>query len=270
MPQTPGTKEQTIATQPNFVHELWRHGLWIIGTAVFAGLIALGVAMLQPTLYEANGTVFLNDPRNSGSVASELGFAPELDRHLNSQANLMESLPVASRAAEILADGTTASEVGDAVAADPAIDISAVTIRTTMPTADRAVATQGAVVQAYEEIVTQQVQDTSESVIAVLEQSVVEAEARITELDSLIADDPANSVLEGRQSAAVGQLVALDTRVEQLTIGAALYGSGVRLYTPAATPTSPVQPKPLLYVAVAFVLGALAASVWVWWSTSDQ
>lgn len=262
--------ETTTSAQPNLPHQFWRYKYLIAGVAVLAGVIALVVSLLQPTQYESHGSVFLNDPRNSADLTSELGIAPDLARHLTIEANLMQSLPVAERAAEILNDGTTAEEIDAAVQAQANTDIGAVAISASMPTADRAVATQDAVVQAYEQIVTRQIQQAADDTVSVLNESLVETEARIANLDALLADDPTDSVLEARRNAAMAQLVTVDNRIEQLTVGTEVYGSGVRLYVADAPPTSPTQPQPLRNTAIALALGALAATIWVWWSTSDQ
>ncbi len=256
-------------SQPSVLHALWNHKLVVIVVALAVGVVAYGVSMLVPTKFEAGSTVYLDDPKNSGGITTELGFATDLVRHLTSQADLIESSPVAQRAAEILADGTTTAAIDEAVAAEPVAGTSSIEVRVVMPTAERAVATQDAVIAAYEQIVTIDVAESTAAVLAVLDESVKEAEAQIVELDGLIAEDPTDSVLEARRTASMGQLVALDTRAEQLTLGAALYGSGVRLYVPDEAPTDPFQPNPLRNAGIAFLLAGLGASVWAWWSESE-
>ncbi|MDX1745882.1 MAG: CpsD/CapB family tyrosine-protein kinase, partial [Halobacteriales archaeon] len=87
----------------------------------------------------------------------------------------------------------------------------------------------------------------------------------IAELDAQLAAEPGNLVAEAERTAAINRLVALNTRIEQITTNAALYGSGVQLYVPPELPESPVQPSPLRNSAAAAVLGLLAASAWAWW-----
>ena len=86
-----------------------------------------------------------------------------------------------------------------------------------------------------------------------------------------LAADPDNATLEAQRTAAVVQLVALDTRIEELATNATLYGSGVQLYVAPGIPTSPIQPRPRRNAAIAMVLGVIAAGAWAWWrSERDQ
>jgi len=249
---------------------MWRYKLYIIAAALLAAGAGYGLSLLQSTLYQAEGTVLLNDPRSSGGIASEIGLVLDPGRYVRNQAEVMESPQVAQRASDILDNGTTATDIHDAMSATPATNLDAITVRAAMPTADEAVGTVNAVVQAYEEIVTEQIQNAANTNIASLETSRTETEARIAGLDALIADDPANSILEAQRIAAISQLVALDTRIEQLSTNAALYGSGVQLFVAPDTPTSPIQPRPRRNAAIAFVLGALAAGAWAWWRAEQN
>jgi Mrp family chromosome partitioning ATPase/capsular polysaccharide biosynthesis protein len=211
--------------------------------------------------------VLLNDPRSSGGIASEIGLVLDPDRFVRNQAKVMESPQVAQRTADNIDGGFTAKDVQDATSASPARDLDALTVLSIMPTADGSVAMLNALVQAYEEIVTEQVQMAANSSIATLEASKVVAEARIAELEAQIAQDPENASLIAQQAGVIDQLVALDTRIELLTTNAVLYGSGVQLLVPPDTPESPIQPKPLRNGALAFFLAALAAGAWAWWRT---
>jgi len=249
---------------------LWRYKVHIIAAALLAAVVGYGLSSLQSTLYQAEGTVLLNDPRTSGGIASEIGLVLDPSRYVRNQAEVMESPQVAQRAADILNNGTTASGVQDASSATPATNLDAITVRATMPTADEAVAMDNAVVQTYEEIFTEQIQSAANTNIASLESSKIEIEARIAHFNVLIAQDPADSIVEAQRIAAISQLVALDTRIEQLSTNAALYGSGVQIYVPPDTPTSPIQPRPRRNAAIAFVLGGLAAGAWAWWRAEQN
>jgi len=214
--------------------------------------------------------VLLNDPRSSGGIANEIGLVLDPRRYVRNQAEIIESPQVAQRAAEKLGDGTTATDVDDATTATPASDLDAIAVAGTMPSGIEAGAMVDAVVGAYEEIITEQVQNSANGSIATLKASKAETEARLSGLDALIVENPSDSSLEAQRTAAINQLVALDTRIELLATNAALYGSGVQLYVAPNTPTAPFQPQPKRNAAIAFVLGALAAGAWAWWRAEQN
>jgi len=249
---------------------MWRYKMHIIAAALLAAIVGYGLSMLQSTLYEAEGTVLLNDPRSSGGIASEIGLVLDPGRYVRNQAEVMESPQVAQRTAEILDSGATTTDVQDSLTATPARDLDAVSVRATMPTASEAVAMVNAIVQAYEEIVTEQVQNAANNNIATLEISKAETEVHIAEIDALIAENPTNSILEAQRIAAISQLVALDDRIDQLATNSALYGSGVQLFVAPEIPTEPIQPRPLRNAAIAFVLGSLGAGAWAWWRAEQN
>ncbi len=260
-----------IETEPSLFASLWRFKWYIAGAAVLAAVVGFGVSTMQSTVYEAQGELLLNDPRTSGGVAEEIGIVLDPSRYVRNQAQVMESPQVATRASEIL-DGTlTFNEVQTSVSATPARDLDVLTINGSQPTANAAVALVDAVVQAYEEIVEEGITSKVDDSIATLAQSKIEIEVKIAGIDAQLADDPDNISLEAQRTAAITQLVALDTRIEQLATNAALYGSGVQLYVAPEVPGGPVQPKPIRNAAIAMVLGLIAAGAWAWWrSEQDQ
>lgn len=257
-----------IGETPSLFHALWRYKIQVLGAAVAAGLVAFGLSMLQPTVYTADGLVFLNDPRNSASFAAAIGIGPEFDPYVRSQADLIESFPVAQRAVEILADGSTTEEVLASISAVPAVDMDGVRIRSTATTADESVAVHVAVVQGYEEVATDLVRTGTAEAIAVLDESAAEAEGRLTATEALLAEDPEDSALQAQQAAAMGEIADLTSRANQLATDAALYGSGVRLYVAPSPPPEPSQPRPLRNTAVAFAIGLVGAGIWAWWADS--
>lgn len=259
-----------IETQPSVFASIWRYKFRILAVALIAGATVYGISLLQPVRYSAEGTVLLNDPRSASGLASEIGLVVDSGRYVANQAQVMESPQVAVRATEILGDGTTPAEVREATTADPAVDVDAVTVRAIAPTAEGAVSMVDAVVQAYEEIVTEQIQTAVDSSLSTLDAKRAEIAARIEEYDGLIAQNPDDSVLEAQRSGAISQLVSLDTRIEQLSTNAALYGSGVQLYVAPDVPPSPIQPNPLRNAVIAAVFGFVAACAWAWWRAGER
>jgi len=261
----------TIATEPSLFASLWRFKWYIVAAAVLAAVIGYSVSMLQPTLYQATGQLLLNDPRSSGGAADDLGLYIDPGRYVRNQAEIIESPQVATRASEILDDALSPSDVQSATTATASRDIDALAIQGTQPTADEAVAVVDAVVQAYGEIVEEGISSQVDETIATLEQSKLDVNVTIAEMDAQLAIDPDNAAAEAQRNAALAQLVTINTRIEQLTTNAALYGSGIQLYVSPSTPSSPIQPRPARNAAIAMVLGVIAAGAWAWWrSERDQ
>ena len=236
-----------------------------MGIAIVCGAALFGLSFLQATIYVAEGTVLLNDPRSSGGIASDIGLVLDPSRYVRNQAQVMESPQVAARAAMLLDDGTTATEVQDSVSVEAASNLDAVTISASAPAPDQAVRLVIAVEAAYEETVSEQIAIAVNSSIAALESSKAETEAQIADLDTQLADNPDDVSLEAQRTAAISRLVALDNRTEQLATSASLYGSGVQLFVAPELPTSPTQPLPLRNAVAGFIVGLLGAAVWAWW-----
>jgi capsular exopolysaccharide synthesis family protein len=257
--------------EPSLFASLWRFKWYIVAAAVLAAVVGFSVSMLQTTLYQATGQVLLNDPRSSGGAAADLGFYIDPGRYVRNQAEVMESPQVATRASEILGGDLSPLEIQDAVSATASSDIDALTVRGTRPTANESVDLVNAIVQAYEEVVREGISSEVDDTIVTLEQSKLDINVTIAKMDAQLAIDPDNAAAEAQRNAALVQLVTINTRIEQLSTNAALYGSGIQLYVPPTTPSSPIQPRPARNAAIAMVLGVIAAGAWAWWrSEQDQ
>ena len=250
---------------PTLLESLWRYKWRIAAAAVLAAVVGYGISMLQPTLYRATGQVLLNDPRSSGDAATELGFYINSDRYVRNQAAVFESPQVATRTAEILNGALTPSEIQKHTSAMALSDVDALSIQGTQPTGIGSVALVDAVVQAYGEIVEEGISADVDETIASLENSRTDVNATIAEMDAVLAIDPNDAAAEAQRNAALAQLATINTRIEQLSTNAALYGSGIQLYASPTTPTSPIQPKPVRNAIVALIIGLVVAGGWAWW-----
>jgi len=255
----------SIEYQPRLFASLWRYKWYIIAVSLLAASVGYGLSTFQSSLYLADGTVLLKDPRSAGDLANEIGLALDPRSNVRNQAEIMESAQVAQLAAQNLDNGTTPNEVQEATTATATTDLDTVIVAATMPTPDEAVAMVDAAVGAYEEIVTQQIQTSVNASLGTLEASKAETVDRIADLDARIADNPDDSALEAQLTAATAQFVVLDTRIELLATNAAVYGSGVQLYVAPTAPTAPIRPRPRRNAVIAFVIGGLSASTWAWW-----
>lgn len=251
--------------EPALLTAAWRNKWLVLFVGILTAAAVYGLSYLQPTRYEAGAGLLLNDPRTSGVFEDASSLVLDPGRYVRNQARILESSQVAARASEIL-DGTpSASEVEESVSASPANDLDEVTVRGVQPTAAGAVALVDAVVQAYEELVSGQVQTAADDAIATLEASKNALQQRVAELDAALVAAPEDAALTAERNSAASQLVTIDTRIGQISVNAALYGSGVQLYIPPKTPGSPVQPRPLRNAAVAGVLGIIAGVGLAWW-----
>lgn len=227
--------------------------------------------MLQSEIYQAEGKLLLNDPRTSGGVAAEIGIVLDPNRYVRNQAELVESPQVAAQASTLLGGDPSAPAIQESTSASSESNLDAISIKSDQPTGEQAVAVVNAVAAAYEDVVEAGISEKVDDSIATLEQSRVDLLERIAQIDAQLAADPENVTLSAQRTAAVAQLVALDSRVAEIATNATLYGSGVQLYVEPSIPTSPVQPRPLRNAAIVAVLALIAAGAWAWWrSERDQ
>ncbi len=227
--------------------------------------------MRQPTLYQAYGQVLLTDQRAAGGIATDQIYYSDPGRYVRNQAAIFKSPQVAQRASEILDGALTPGQVQASTAASAATDIDAITVSGTRPTASGAVAVVDAVVQAYGETIQEGIASEVESTIQTLEQAKLDLQVKIAQFDAQLAIDPASPGATAQRNGAVAQLVNIDTRIEQLSTNAALFGSGIQLYVPPEVPGAPFQPRPKRTAAIGLVLGLVAAGGLAWWrAESDQ
>ena len=256
--------------EPGLFASLWRFKWYILAAGVLAAALGFGLSLFQSTLYQASGQVLLNDPRSSGGVAAELGLYIDPGRYVRNQAEIFESPQVAIRAAEILEGSVPVDEIQESVSATASSryrrrrspGIAANDQRCRRPRQRCCPGVRG---DRGQEGISSEVDSTIET----LEQSKIDINAKIAEFDSQLASDPENAAAEAQRNAALAQLVTINTRIEQLSTNAALYGSGIQLYVPPVAPSSPVQPLPFRNAALASLLGFIAAGTWAWWRAGE-
>ena len=103
--------------------------------------------------------------------------------------------------------------------------------------------------------------------IAELADAKIELQTRVGELEASLGANPGNAALRAERDAAIAQLVNLNTRIQQIDINMALYGSGVEHFETADIPGSPVSPRPRRNATAAAVLGLLVAGAYALWRT---
>ena len=251
--------------EPSLAASLWRFKWLILAVGVLAAAVGYGASMLQPESYEVEGQLILSDPRTAGGVAAEIGLVLDPSRYVRNQAEIVATPQVAAEASRRLGGDPSPSEVQRSTSASASNSLDVLTIAAVQPTGAEAVDMVNAVALAYETVVQAGIATKVQSSIETLEQSKSDLLKRITEIDAGIASDSANATLEAQRIAAVSQLVALESRIEELSTNAALYGSGVQVYVSPELPSSPTTPRPLRNAFIALLVGMLAAGTWAWW-----
>lgn len=252
------------AAGTGLLRSMWRFRIAILATTLVAGAIGYGASLLQAPQYEATAELMLADPRNVGVFRDAQQVALDPARHVRNRAEMVTSSPVLTGAADLLGGRLDQVTLAEQVSAEPSFDLDLVTIHAIDDSAAGAAEVADAVARSYEAVASRQGLDAAEAATTQLGQTAARLEARRNALEAQLATDPGNPALEAERDAAVAQLVSVQTRAEQITVDATLFGSGVELYEPAALPTAPARPKPLRNAAVAAVLGLAAASAVAW------
>jgi capsular exopolysaccharide synthesis family protein len=153
-----------------------------------------------------------------------------------------------------------------------------VTIRALDPTPGGAAEVANAVGAAYQLEVSRTSKASAEAATTQLNRARQDLQRRIDGLERSLAQAAASTGdtseltagLNAQRAAASTQLLSLESQADQISVDAALYGSGVQLFEKAEPPVSPAQPRPLGAALVAAFLGFLAAMVLAWWRTEHR
>ncbi len=259
--------QNAFESGPGLLEALTRFRWLVVSAGAGAAIVVFGLSSLQAASYDAEATMLLSDPRTSAVFDPSSSSISDRPRYVRNQADFVESAAVAVRAAEINGGETSATDIRDSVTAVPARDLDLITIRVSGPRAEGAADLANAVGNAYQQLVSERVQQTASDAIAELVSSKAELKIRVHSLDAALQADPGNGAIRAERDSVVAQLFNLDTRISQIDLDMALYGSGVEYFEVADIPTSPASPRPLRNGAAAAVIGLLAAAVFAWWWT---
>jgi capsular polysaccharide biosynthesis protein len=250
---------------PGVIEAVWRFR-WLVAAAALVSMLAgAGFSLLQSPVYEAEARLLLTDPRTLAVFPSIGRSNVNMTRHLRNQAQVIQSQAVAARAAEILGPDFSATDVLSVITTQSAEDVDLLSIRARAGTAEDAVAIADAVARAYQDRSKAEIQDNAQSAIAELDLQKADLQRRITAAERGLEGDTGNSALRAERDAAIGQLMTIEGRADQIAVDTALYGTGVDLYEPPELPGSPVEPRPLRSTLLATALGLAAASGLAWW-----
>jgi Mrp family chromosome partitioning ATPase len=276
---------------PGLLGAMWRFRWAVVLGTLCAALLGWTLSSLQPVRYVATARLLFAEPPEAGD--------PE--RRLINTVMLINSPRVQARAAELSQGRFSAEEIETrAIAEAPNTNTHDLLLITgSDQTADGAAAVANAVAEAFQLAVIEQQRATVEQATTLLAQYRSELENTIAQADqqlqnaraaaeqtlratpfvgagqrlqaveSMLSADPANERLEQQRNSAVAQLAELQTSMQEVTMNAALYGSGVTMLRPAEPPAAPVQPRPERDAALAAATG-LAAAAAVAWRHADR
>jgi Mrp family chromosome partitioning ATPase/capsular polysaccharide biosynthesis protein len=233
-------------------------------------VVAYGLSSLTSPVYEAEGLVLLTDPRTNGTTATELSIFWNPTRYLENQVAVMESPNVMNRAAEILGPEYTIEDVQDAVSVRSETDIDALTITATSTNQDEPIAMVDAMVEAYGQVVSEEVINNASETTADLQISADALFAQLRELDAQVAENPDDTALLAQRDSTKKAYEDVDGRIKSIETNALLYGTGIQLYVPPQPPAFQIAPRPARNAAIAFVLAALAAGAFAWWRAEQD
>jgi uncharacterized protein involved in exopolysaccharide biosynthesis len=252
------------ADRPGIVASLWRYRLIVIAAILVGAAAGYGIAQLLPVRYEAEASLIMSDPGDPLVVGGTGNSLSSDDRqvYLAKQADIMTSNVVLARAQQLLGrPQSPLSDVRHELTVAPSKDLASVSIRAAGGDARSAVNLANAVGTAYEQVTSERTAQAARQAIAGLDK----VKGRLQDQLDASPKSPDGNLTSAQQQL-VSQINNLQQREQDITTQASVYPSGVELFEKADTPTSPAQPKPVLYALLGGLVGLLAAGVWAWWA----
>lgn len=243
----------------------WRARRLVLVLTLLAAAAGFAVSLLQPRLYQAEANLLLADPRTTGVFDGEALPGADPNRYVRNQAQLANSASVAARVSERLGGRMTPRQVRERSEAQPAADRDLLSIQAVDPRPGGAVELADAVAEAYQQLVTEEVQVSAQQSLEELEGTKAQLSARINAAEERLRGNDDDAAAAAERDAAVAQLITIEGRADQIAVDAALYGSGVELFESAALPQDPAQPRPARNALLAGVLGCVGAAVYARW-----
>ena len=215
---------------------------WLVVLCVAAGVGAgYGLSALLQTRYTASAEMLLRTPGTQGVLGEDTDYV-DPQRHVVNQAQRVMSTPVLRLAARSL-DGMDVETLRDVLDIDASVETDVITVNAEAASPDAAAETANAVTAAYEDVVRRDTMAVAQRTVDELQVAADDARERLAELEEELADDPGNPVLRGQADALIQQLGILEARIEQITVNASLYGSGVEYVEDAEPPERPSKPN---------------------------
>lgn len=241
-------------SDPNIVTSIWNHKLLIATfVAVFAALGVL-VQSLRPTEYAAEAGVVLEDPQ----AAAITGPRGDELRYVADQVAILKSSAVANRASQVARAGQPPvtidpGKLQDNTSIRSSADSNYVVITHRAAERETAVAGANAIVEAYQELVREDLKQDAAAAVARINAAIAAAVRNLAQADS-----------ERQRAAARALINELSARRTRVLVNVELVGDGV------ASSFLAVQAKPqgvslISALAIAMVLGGLIGTGLAYW-----
>jgi Mrp family chromosome partitioning ATPase len=242
------------------VGALWRYRWAILVFALVCASAGFIYTAIRPPAFEASGRVSLTSPHDRTLFRNERGVPfVEVERYLDTQADRMTSPDVLAGAAELLEGRFRPGEIREMVEAQSPPSKYEITVRARFEDATEAANVVNAVIQAYQNAATAEVQAQVEA--SVNELAELEADLR-QRLLALEGSDPA---VQSERENLSEELADVQTRAGQIRADAAVYGPGIERVQPAVVPEQPVSETPRRMAVVFGLLGFIAALIMAFW-----
>ena len=263
--------EERPATDPGWKHgpslvgALWRYRWAVLVVTLLAAVVGYVYTAAKPPVYEAVGRVTLASPYDRTLFRNERGVPfVEIGTYLDTQANRMTSPDVLAGASELLEGRMGPGQIRPLVEVQSSTSILEVTVRVRFEDPTEAANVVNALIQAYQNVATAQMQAQVEASVAQLTELEADLRQRLLALSENENGD-SDPLLQSERTSLSGELAELQTRAGQIRADAAVYGAGIERVEPAVAPELPVSETPRRMAAVFGLLGFIAALIGAFW-----
>src|SRR5215204_109774 len=174
---------------PSLARALWHYRWAVLILSGLCGLAGYLYAQFQPPVFEAVTSIKLRSPSDTTLFRQERGVPfTDIELYLNSEADLVESPEVITRASALLGGGVPPKKIRQQVTAESSTKILEVTVRARFEDPAQAAKVANAVTKAYEEIATGRVKATVEASIAQLKGMEIDLRERLRALPDASTD----------------------------------------------------------------------------------
>jgi Mrp family chromosome partitioning ATPase len=234
----------------------------VIVVALLSAVAGYAYESRHPPVYEAVVSIELRNPYDMTLFRQERGTAfTDIDRYLNSQADMIKSPEVVARASALLHAGLRPAQIRQSITAESSTKIFEVTVRSRLNDARRAANTVNAVAKAYWQVSEQNLQKKVAVSVAQLRRLEADLRARLAALPSIRVNP---SVEEERDSLS-GQVAAAQEKEGQIRTDAAVFGAGIDRIDLARPPETPISDTPRRRAVIFGLLGFIGALVVAFW-----
>ena len=241
-----------------------RRRWWIVfGMVCLGTLAAAAYVAVTPKSYTATSSVqVVPNAANVNNVAgSRTATGPTVN--MDNEAQVVQSTTVAAQAGKYLHSTRTAGQLAKQVSVAVPANTSFLNISCTAPSADGAQACAQAFARAYLTVRQTAAFDKIANERAQLEATAKPLQTQAIKLKSKIKGLPASStelaILKPELALKVSELGKLRTSISALS--ASVNTNPGTIYSPAAVPQAPSNPKPLLYIPSGLLVGLLIGVV---------